>query len=229
MTENDKLLQSLHTGKKFATKYAAYRPSYPQEVYDHIMSYHLERHDSLPCDQQLAVDVCCGSGQSTLPLTKYFGKVVGSDVSVDLISKVPAAQNLTTAVAAAEDLRFLESGTVDLVTIATSLQWVNLDKFFSEVRRVLKPDGTFAAYSYWFDQLDNVEADTYLKHMRNKVFGKYLTSRMDIMKNKYTTIKLPFRQIQRLASILGGGASVGSGDIQLSTKWNVFMVLGRNG
>ncbi|XP_059159776.1 putative methyltransferase DDB_G0268948 [Physella acuta] len=202
LKESEKLLQSLHTGKTFAKMYAAFRPSYPQEVYDKIMSYHLERPGSPPCDQQLAVDVCCGTGQSTLPLTKYFGKVTGVDISEDQVREMPTdVKNLKAVVSSAEDLYFLESGSVHLVTIATSLHWVNRDKFFDEARRVLKPGGTFVAYSYWFDQLANNEAETFMKKMLHTVFGKYLTSRLDVMENKYATIKFPFSHIKRYDGI----------------------------
>lgn len=55
-----------------ARSYAAYRPRYPAEIFDTIMSYHEQ---IITSGHQLAVDVCCGTGQSTLPLTKLFHQV----------------------------------------------------------------------------------------------------------------------------------------------------------
>ncbi|XP_059159777.1 putative methyltransferase DDB_G0268948 [Physella acuta] len=194
----DESIHELHTGKTFAKMYAAFRPSYPQEVYDKIMSYHLERPGSPPCDQQLAVDVCCGTGQSTLPLTNYFGKVIGTDISEDQIGEVRKdVENLETVVASAEELHFLATGSVDLLTIATGLHWVDRDRFFKEVRRVLRPGGTFAAYSYRFDALVNKEADTYMENLRETTFAKYLTSKLDVVDNKYSTIIFPFCDIKK--------------------------------
>ncbi|KAH9507377.1 hypothetical protein Btru_057949 [Bulinus truncatus] len=59
--------------------------------------------------------------------------------------------NLTTHVCPAENMTMTDSGTVDLVTVATGLHWLNIEKFFQEVQRILKPEGTFAAYS-WFTE-----------------------------------------------------------------------------
>ncbi|KAJ1132092.1 hypothetical protein NDU88_010422 [Pleurodeles waltl] len=50
----------------------------PKEVYVVIMSY-LEEKKGRPFD--LAVDVGCGSGQSTNVLAAHFQKVVGIDIS----------------------------------------------------------------------------------------------------------------------------------------------------
>lgn len=55
--------------------YAKYRPKYSQVVFDKIMDYHNEAKHSA---HRLAVDVCCGPGNATVPLTKYFGKVCNS-------------------------------------------------------------------------------------------------------------------------------------------------------
>ncbi|KAK6978370.1 S-adenosylmethionine-dependent methyltransferase CRG1, partial [Biomphalaria glabrata] len=54
--------------------------------------------------------------------------VVGVDVSEDQLQNLPKdVPNLTSFVGLAEDLNMIESGTVDLVTIATGLHWVNVE------------------------------------------------------------------------------------------------------
>ncbi|XP_055898636.1 putative methyltransferase DDB_G0268948 [Biomphalaria glabrata] len=161
--ETDEVIHSFYTGKQMARSYAAYRPRYPAEIFDTIMSYHEQ---IISSGHQLAVDVCCGTGQSTLPLTKLFHQVVGVDVSEDQIENMPKGiPNLTTYVGLAEDLNMIESGTVDLVTIATGLHWVNTKKFLLEAKRVLKPGGTFAAYTWLMDQLDDAEANKYYRQV----------------------------------------------------------------
>jgi len=75
----------LFEGEANAKLYAKYRPPYPQSVYDIIMDFIL--HDRVTstkaADAKLdcAVDLGCGSGQSTLPLLQYFRSVIGTDVS----------------------------------------------------------------------------------------------------------------------------------------------------
>ena len=40
----------------------------------------------------------------------------------------------------AEDLSFCSDGSVDLITVGTALHWFDKDKFYAEVKRILKPD-----------------------------------------------------------------------------------------
>ncbi|KAK6978369.1 methyltransferase, partial [Biomphalaria glabrata] len=65
--QTDKEIRSLYKGQEMAKHYAEYRPGYPPEIFDTIMSYHNEVKTNC---HDLAVDVCCGAGQSTLPLIK---------------------------------------------------------------------------------------------------------------------------------------------------------------
>ncbi|KAI8738710.1 methyltransferase, partial [Biomphalaria glabrata] len=124
--QTDKEIRSLYKGQEMAKHYADHRPGYPPEIFDTIMSYHNEVKSN---SHDLAVDVCCGAGQSTLPLIKLFSQVVGVDVSEDQLQNLPKdVPNLTSFVGLAEDLNMIESGTVDLVTIATGLHWVNIEK-----------------------------------------------------------------------------------------------------
>ncbi|XP_012943727.1 uncharacterized protein LOC106013199 [Aplysia californica] len=49
--------------------YIKYRPTYPERLYEKVIKFCQE---SETCTWELAVDVACGSGQSTLPLAKFF-------------------------------------------------------------------------------------------------------------------------------------------------------------
>lgn len=42
----------------------------------------------------------------------------------------------------------IDSLSIDLVTVGTALHWFDFDSFFKELKRVLKPDGFFAAWGY---------------------------------------------------------------------------------
>jgi len=57
---------------------------------------------------------------------------------------------ITFRVGDAEDLSFLEDGSVDLITVATAIHWFDVEKFCLECHRVLRPGGVLAAYSYGF-------------------------------------------------------------------------------
>src|SRR5271167_1073428 len=49
-------------------------------------------------------------------------------------------------VASAEDLSFIESGSVDMVTAGQAAHWFKQDKAFPEIARILKPGGTLAFF-----------------------------------------------------------------------------------
>ena len=98
-------------------------------------------------------------GQSTRGLLKYFKRAQGVDVSQAQISKAPKDDpRLAFRVGGAEDLSFEESGVVDLLTVAQAIHWVDLDKFYPEVKRVLKTNGVLAIYGYGNVSLDNPAA-----------------------------------------------------------------------
>ena len=150
----------LFEGKEHAKLYAKYRPTFPGAIYDEIIKYCSS--GTLPMD--LAVDVGCGSGQSTRPLSRYFRKVIGSDVSEQQIQSAIAKTteehgNITYHTSPGEDLSFIGDNSVDLITVSQALHWFDHDVFYSEVRRVLKETGVFAAYGYGNNVLNDEEAE----------------------------------------------------------------------
>jgi len=122
-----------------AADYAAYRPQYPAALFDWLASV------SPRCE--LAWDCACGSGQASLPLASRFALVAASDASAIQVATATASENIRYLVAAAETAP-LADGTVDLVTVAQALHWFVGDEFFAEVRRVGRPGGVFAAWTY---------------------------------------------------------------------------------
>ena len=40
----------------------------------------------------------------------------------------------------AEDLSFIETGSVDLVLVGTAIHWFDQERFFVEAKRILKPN-----------------------------------------------------------------------------------------
>lgn len=62
-----------------------------------------------------------------------------------------------------EDLSFMADGTVDLITIALGLHWLDQQKFFKEARRVVANCGIVVAYGYKLFSLDNTEANTIIE------------------------------------------------------------------
>ncbi|XP_020384554.1 putative methyltransferase DDB_G0268948 [Rhincodon typus] len=133
--------------REHAALYQRYRLSSPFQIRNLILDY-LQRKKGKPFT--LAVDIGCGSGQSTRGLASYFDRVVGIDVSeaqIEEAKKVDGPDNVSYRQGVAEELEF-KDGSVDLLTAAAAAHWFDLEKFMKEVDRVLKPKGCLALYCY---------------------------------------------------------------------------------
>ncbi|BFZ10110.1 hypothetical protein BsWGS_13148 [Bradybaena similaris] len=181
--------ETLFTDSQQAECYAKFRPQYTDKVFQRIINYCKTGSSYF----DLAVDVGCGSGQSTVPLAKYFRKVIGVDVSEQQISNTPTnVPNVTFKVSSAEDLHFAKPASVDLVTIAQAFHWVHQDKFFTDVSRVLKTGGSLVVYGYGICELLPKEADNVFQHYYADVLGKYWPEGRQMVEEKYATASLPY-------------------------------------
>ena len=68
----------LFEGTSHAAAYAMFRPTYPEIVFDTISTFITKNGGS---GFDVAVDVACGSGQSTFSLCSRFQRVIGVDIS----------------------------------------------------------------------------------------------------------------------------------------------------
>ena len=65
-----------------------------------------------------------------------------------------------------EDMSFCADNSVDLITSAQAMHWFDLDKFYAEATRVLKPNGVLATYGYAIPVLDNPQASLLVQKVR---------------------------------------------------------------
>ena len=170
-----------------ASDYVAFRPQYPVELFDWLASV-CQRHD-------VAWDCACGSGQASRPLVSYFGMVVGTDASPAQVAAAEAFENIRFVVAASERTP-LADGTFDLVTVAQALHWFVGETFFEEVRRVVRPGGVFAAWTYGmpnivYDAVENVVHD-----FINVSLEPYWPPEIQMVLNGYDSIDLPFEELE---------------------------------
>jgi SAM-dependent methyltransferase len=96
-----------------------------------------------------ALDVGCGSGQSSIALAAVAEQVIGTDASQCMLDHAPPHPNISYQPGVAERLNFLPE-TFDLVSVGSALHWFDQDLFFAECQSVLTPSGTLAVYNDHF-------------------------------------------------------------------------------
>lgn len=122
-----------------AEAYATFRPSYPDALIRYVA-------ECAP-GRDLAWDCATGNGQAAVPLGDWFARVVATDASETQLAHARPHPRVAYRLAPA-GASGLDAASVDLVTVAQALHWLDLDAFYGEVRRVLKPGGVLAAWCY---------------------------------------------------------------------------------
>ena len=187
--------------KKLSSAYSKYRPVFHWQVESIITSY-MRFEGSSGFDT--ALDVACGSGQSTFILCNAFRKVVGLDLSNTQIKEAKQrketlkAANVDFMVGDAHNLP-IESSSVDLLTCAMGWHWLNAESFYAEAKRVLKPRGCIAVYGHGVRVEDNPRIrnafDTFDAELFQ--FDCFAEQNLHVL-NNYASVKLPFRKAQRI-------------------------------
>jgi len=170
---------------KQAGTYAKYRPDYPDELFGYLQT--------LTKEHDLAWDCGTGNGQSAIGLSKYYRSVYATDPSEQQIRNALPHERITYKVEKAENPA-LSDGVVDLITVAQTLHWFEFDRFYSEVKRVLKPGAILAAWAYGLPSV-NADIDEVIRHFHNHVVGEFWQPENRLIENGYATIPFPFEAL----------------------------------
>jgi SAM-dependent methyltransferase len=153
-----------------------------------------ERLASLCARRDLAWDCATGNGQAALGLAAHFRQVVATDASErQIVNALPHA-NVAYRVAPAE-ASGLEPVSADLVTVAQALHWFDLSRFYPEVRRVLRPGGIFAAWSYNLLTVD-AAVDAVIGRYYGEVVGPYWPPERALVETGYASLPFPFEEVE---------------------------------
>lgn len=169
-----------------AVDYAKFRPSYPDALFDWIAA-RTAGHD-------LAWDCGCGNGQATEPLAAHYAHVVGTDLSPQQIAQAKPHARIDYRTAPAEQSG-LADASVDLVTVAQALHWFDFDRFYAEVRRVLKPGGAIVAWTYQLLRSDSA-VDALLLDFYGRVLGPYWPPERKWVDAGYRGMPFPFNRLE---------------------------------
>jgi ubiquinone/menaquinone biosynthesis C-methylase UbiE len=125
-------------------------------------------------------------------LASVFDRVIATDGSQRQIANAQAHDRVEYRVATAEE-SVLESATVDLVAVTQALHWFDLDRFYPEATRVLKPNGIIAAAAYLFAQITPA-IDTVVSRYYYEVVGAFWAPERKLVEN-FARILFPFQKI----------------------------------
>lgn len=168
-----------------AERYRAARPTYPAALFDWLA-------DEAPA-RALAWDAGCGNGQASVALAQRFACVHASDPSANQIANAEVRANIHYHVEPAERCSLGDAG-VDLVIVAQALHWFDHARFNVEVRRVLKPGGLFAAWSYADCRVD-AQVDAVKDRLYEDLTGPYWMPERRHVEEGYRRLPLPFADI----------------------------------
>jgi ubiquinone/menaquinone biosynthesis C-methylase UbiE len=127
-------------------------------------------------------------------LARHFGQVIATDESGEMIAQAPRDLRITYWVAEAEDCG-IEDHLVDLVTVASAIHWFDLDRFYAEVRRVVKPGGVIAAWTYYTPVFGSA-IDAVISRLVHDVLGAYWDKRLHYVVDEFHDLPFPFEPIE---------------------------------
>jgi SAM-dependent methyltransferase len=166
-----------------AEGYASYRPQYPAPLFSYLAGFTTGR--------ELAWDCAAGSGQATMSLLPYFDRIVATDASEAQLAAAPAHPKVTYRVALAENSG-LPDKSVNLITVAQAAHWLDLERFYQEVYRVLAPGGILAMWCYGLHRIGDPEIDHAIGFFYKNVVGPYWPPQRALIESGYRTIRFPF-------------------------------------
>lgn len=173
----------------FATEAADYvhlRPTYPDDLFAFLAAA------APSCD--VAWDCATGNGQAATHLARYFGRVIATDESEEMIAQAAPDPKIYYGVAEAEDSS-IGGHSVDLVAVAAAIHWFDLDRFYAEVRRVAKPGGVIAAWTYYTPVFGN-DVDGIVRHLAHDILGDYWDERVHYVVDEFHDLPFPFAPIE---------------------------------
>ena len=166
-------------------QYAKYRPVYPKELFDFILS-HVQ-------NKETAWDCGTGNGQVAAVLADFFRTVYATDISEDQLRQASVRDNIVYKVEAAEQTDFADN-LFDLITVAQAVHWFDFERFYGEAKRTLKPNGLIAVMGYGLVRC-NAATNKVVDRFYTDVVGPFWDEERKYVDDNYATIPFPFSEL----------------------------------
>jgi len=188
---------------ELASTYSKYRPTYPTKLFEYLASC-CKKHKQ-------AWDCGTGNGQAAISIAEYFDNVFATDASKDQLEQAVLHSKIVFKNEPAEKVSLQDKST-DLVTVAAAVHWFHFDKFYAEVKRVLKPEGIIAVWGYHLFAI-TPEIDRLLTKYYKEILKGYWPERFHYVDTRYTDLPFPFEEIN-------------PPKFEMITEWNLDQVAG---
>lgn len=165
-----------------APAYARARPRYPAELFAALAARAPGRN--------LAWDAGTGNGQAALGLALFFSRVVATDPSAAQLAEAPAHPRVEYRVGIAAESG-LTSCSADFVSAAQAAHWFDLERFYAEAARVLRPGGVLALWCYGLSRV-TAEIDGLVERFYHEIVGPYWPPERRHIETGYRDLGFPF-------------------------------------
>src|SRR5688572_31614578 len=167
-------------------EYAQARPTYPDELFRRVAECSPSR--------DAAWDCATGSGQAALGLARHFARVEATDASAEQIANATAAPNVAYSVQPAEATSFA-SASFDAVCVAQAVHWFDVERFYAEVKRVLRPRGVLLLTAYGWSSV-SAEVDKVVKSAVLPAIQPHWSPQNQLVVDGYRDLPFPFERIE---------------------------------
>lgn len=165
--------------------YAQYRPSYPTALFEYVVNFVANKNTTWDCGT--------GNGQAAIALSKYFKKVIATDISSQQIDNAEKAANIFYSVQPSEHTN-IESNSVDLITVAQAIHWFDFEEFYTEVKRVAAENAFIAVWAYSLLKIEEA-IDQIIRNYHFNFLFNYWDAERKFVDDEYKIIPFPFEKI----------------------------------
>jgi SAM-dependent methyltransferase len=169
-----------------AAAYASARPGYPPELFAWLAA-NSRAH-------RLAWDAGCGNGQASSALAAHFDAVFATDPSAAQVASATVHPRVRYAVEPAERCS-LADASANLVTVAQAYHWFDHAAFCEEARRVLKPGGLVALWSYARSAVTPA-VDALFDRLHDTILAEDWPAGREHVIDHYRQLPFPFERIE---------------------------------
>ena len=198
-------LYKLFEEPKHAEIYSKYRPEYPIELKQRVLSYMGENGFDATAGTSLMLDIGCGTGLVMRLFAPSFTAAWGVDISHEQVRQAvnQSAHNQFYLKSPAEVTCFKDN-TFDIITAGQAWHYFDHDIFNREVSRILAPNGFLVIFGYdtpfsLSPQLD--KAQGILNEFYLETLAPFYSDRLKLVQNRYRDIELPFTTRHRIEEV----------------------------